>query len=219
MSVRDSVPGPRTLELIEAPTRDVAEAQRRALAAEVADKPGFQDALEAIDRIDVDEAPGPASPAAGARDTIKRPAPAADHKTSPSLDRVLAPVPGEAQEQPEAPAPNVERSRFIWMVLGALVALCAGMWLLWAGGAESKHDGAQPSAAPGATASATTQAPLPETAMATAVAPPPADSTTAPTAPTTTSSSSSRASTAARPTNDPSAKPSQSGTLGGKPVF
>lgn len=130
MTARESLPNAAALEQIEAPSREVAEAKRRAAEAEAADKPALKDAVDTLRRLEGEEDPTAiqllasgveASEAEqraanrGPRGTRKGLGPApgrVEQQTSPSLARVLAgPVPPGANELAEDMGDDVPDER------------------------------------------------------------------------------------------------------------
>ena len=116
MTSRESLPNAAVLEQIEAPSREVAEAKRRAAEAEAADKPALKDAVDTLRRLEGEQEPtaiellapaihanappGQLAVNRGPRGTLKGPGPGrVEQQTSPSLARVLAgPVSSDGNE-------------------------------------------------------------------------------------------------------------------------
>jgi len=157
MTTRESLPNAAALEQIEAPSREVADAKRRAAEAEASDKPGLKDAVETLARLDDPRVVGVPRTSTmlgvgdpkqqtrravkrDARDTNKLPALArGELHTSPSLARVLA---GDDQrdghalveehgdtfaEEPFEQRAATPSKTRVLVVVGAIVALLFGM--------------------------------------------------------------------------------------------
>ena len=167
MTSRESVPNASALEQIEAPSKEVAEAARRAAESEASDKPALKDAVETLARladprvVGATRVPtilgvGEPEVRAAKREkggTNKLPKePRGELHTSPSLERVLAGndrdadtlVDDASETLPEEPAeqPTPQRSRTTLLIaagIGLAFLLMLGMLAiaLWSEGSAT----------------------------------------------------------------------------------
>lgn len=200
MTTRESLPNAAALEQIEAPSREVAEAKRRAAESEASDKPALKDAVETLARLDDPRVVGlPRVPTIlgvgdqqtertakrAARDTNKLPSvPRGEVHTSPSLARVLAgddrrdadtlvDEPGDALPEEPVEQPAATQSKMgVLIVAGAALVLLLLFAMLAIGlwGGEATVP-SEPSSAKTATIPGTTTATANETVPVTAIAP------------------------------------------------
>ena len=233
MSAR-KLPTVSSLERVEPPSTTVADAQRRALAREVADKPGFGEALADLERLDPRDANDlPAAPRVSGSAAVD-PEPTAGRatlKTKPvPAERVTARVPrgavaggvlrgtegAAAGEQPKVYKPRTPR----WLAGAAILAVAASLIALLLVGSDPARSGsnggvlsgAATLSAPSSISTETAAASVTVSAVATATVATSAPPTTA-SAKTTTTASTATTTASARPTV--TAKPGTSAGLNG----